>query len=141
MLLPSLIALSDNDENTYKKWFKKCIIESVDNIILWAPFSLEARNYKYLAIRDLLGEEIITLKNSELLEEERGLIFRTALCVIESEEWMAILPWARISVGMPLPAPSSPALTSWIPIVEPVNVIEQTCMQITIASTHVHYSE
>ena len=45
-----------------------------------------------LAIRDLLGEEIITLENSELLGEERGLIFRTALCVIESEELMAVLP-------------------------------------------------
>ena len=99
MLLPSLIALSDSDENTYKKWFKKCIIESVDNIILWNPFSLEARNYKYLAIRDLLGQEIITLENSELLEEERGLIFRTAVCVIEPAELMAIIPWARISIG------------------------------------------
>ena len=77
---------------TKKIGSKKCIIESVDNIILRTPFSLEALNYKYLAIRDLLGEEIITLEDSELLGEERGLIFRTAVCVIEPAEIMAIIP-------------------------------------------------
>ena len=151
VLLPSLITLSDLQK---KIGSKKCIIESVDKIILWATFSLEARNYKYLAIRDLLGEEIISLENSELLGGGGGggLIFQTAVCVIEPAELMAIIPWARIRGFMPLPVPSSPDLTStlelvarlcsWIPIVEPVNMIEQTifCMQITIASTQVHHS-